>query len=217
MNRRYFTVGFGALIAGAVAPSGAMAQPGTRSVDAKRVFDRLLDYYSLAAAERSRFTPVYTLKAETGPAPSLFLETNGVRRSLSLEASGRVLDPPTPAELKAGAQVVVAGQTKMSSTISMEPVLTLGLEIAASDARTAIDQANAAVGKFAGLLGFMAPRVSGVAFIAAREAAGSVVLASGQASAMPYADNRFEFRPSAATGAKSLKFLSPPSAAIFLN
>lgn len=217
MDRRRFVVGVGALAVVAVASPGGLAQAGSRSVDAKRVFDKLADYYSLAPQERSRFRPAYTLKAQQGAAPSLFLSVNGMRRPITVDVAGRVVDLPTADELKAGAEVVVMGETKMSSTISMEPVLALGSEIAAKDARAAIDQANAAIGKFAGLLGFMAPRVTGIGFVAPGNAGGTVVLGDGRTKPMPYADGHFEFKPAVTANAVSLKFLTPPSAAIFLN
>lgn len=217
MDRRQFSLASVAALFGAAAPTFAVAQAAERAVDANRVFQHLLDYLGLPAAQRTHFQVSYKLRAASGPTPPIWLASRGARRALTLDRDGSVLNPPTAAELQSNAQVIVGGPARMSSTLALTPLLTLGATIPAADAVAALSQANAAVGRFAGPMGMFAPHLNGVGFAAPRTDAANVVLANGAQAPLPYAGARFEFRPSAQPNARTLTFATPPTSATFLN
>ncbi|MDX2275408.1 MAG: hypothetical protein NW206_08140 [Hyphomonadaceae bacterium] len=214
MNRRIFALAGVAIF---IAPTFAVGQPTERSVDANRVFANLLDYYRLPAADRTRFHPAYRLRPETGATVSVSLLSGGVRRPLDLGPDGRVLNPPTAAELQNDAQVIVSSAARMSSGVTLEPTLLLATTMAAADAVAAINQANVAIGRFAGALGLFAPRVRGVSFTASASAAAAALLSDGRRTSLFYRNEVFEFRPADARGASQLIFSVAPSSAAFME
>lgn len=222
MNRRVFALSLGTAIMGtaifgAASSQLALGQSNQRAVDANRVFAHLLDFYGLPAGARSHFQPVYRLSAVTGATPPISIATASARRALTLGGAGQVLDPPTAAELRSNAQVIVGGPTRMSAAMSLEPVLVLSTNIRAADAVTALAQANAAIGRFAGPMALLAPHLTGIGFVAPPAAAGRILLANAQRAPMPYVASRFEFRPSAIANASTLSFVVAPTGANFLQ
>ena len=217
MTRRSFALSLGTAIIGAAFSRLALGQSNQRAVDANRVFAHLLDFYGLPAGERSHFHPVYKLSAATGAIPPISIATASTRRALTLGGAGQVLDPPTAAELQSHAQVIIGGSTRMSAAMSLEPILALSTNIRAADAVTALAQANAAIGRFAGAMALLAPHLSGIGFGAPRVAAATVLLTNAQRAPMPYVASRFEFRPSAIPNASTLSFVVAPTDANFLQ
>ncbi|MFZ2030533.1 MAG: hypothetical protein WAU68_09515 [Vitreimonas sp.] len=217
MNRRSFALSLGTTLVGATVPTLAVGQSTERVVDANRVFAHLLDYYRLPAGERSHFHLVFKLRAETGETPPISIASAGARRALNLNRDGAVLNPPTAAELQGDGQVIIGGPSRMSAALSLAPLLALGASVAAADAISALTQANAAIGRFAGPMGMFAPRLNGVGFVAPRSAAGTALFADARQAPMPYAHARFEFRPSSLPNVRALNFMTAPTDAVFLQ
>ena len=217
MYRRSFVLSLATALVGATVPNIALGQSNERAVDANRVFAHLLDYYRLPPGQRTHFQPVFKLHAETGDTPRLSIASTGARRVLNLDRQGTVLNPPTAAELQGNGQLIIGGPMRMSAAMSLAPLLALGPSVAAADVVSAIVQANAAIGRFAGPMGMFAPHLTGVGFVAPRSAAGVALLGDARQAPMPYVDGRFEFRPSALPNARVVNFMTAPTDAGFLD
>lgn len=214
MDRRRFLIIGGAATALA---SEAFAAPEERAVPATAVFSKLQDYYSLPASQRSRFRVFYVIAAKPGPLPPVMLQSGAARRVFSMSSSGRVLDPPTAAELASDAKVIVpGGGQKFSSRIELEPILAAGPEYAVADASAAVSQANAAISKFAGPLALVLPKLKGVRFLAPETAAGATVSAAGARSALPYRNGAFEFLLAKGKPGDRIVFTAAPASVEFL-
>ncbi len=212
MNRRTFVVTAGAA---ALAPSLSAAQTNAeRSIAATRVFGQLQNYYALQPSARSHFRPVYLLGGAGGSATTAYLASRGQRRELHVDARGRVLDPPTPQELSDAQVIVPTSAGRMSMGLSLEPVLSLAPTIAATEPALCVRQANDAIGRFAGLLGFVIPRIGGVGF---KDVSGAAVWPDGRRRALPVERDAASFRiGDDFAGASRLEFSSTPTAAAFV-
>ena len=93
--------------------------------------------------------------------------------------------------------------------LQIQPLANPALEMQASELTTAIYQSNAAIRRFAGLLGFAAPHMARIAFAGA--SGGSAVLADGKRVDLPLGRNgEFYYDPELLKNVRTLRFDRPP-------
>lgn len=209
------TIPVAALLVWLAAPA-AMAQPAAgaapRAVEASRIFPYLDKYWSLPPAERSRFTPTYYLRQDGHAARdvSLSLARGGTREPLPVAGDGRVERLPSAGDVAAKLPVMVDAPkgAKLSSGMELEATLRPATELPAGELVAAIDQSNAAIHRFAGLLGFAAPHMSRVVFRG--PASGVAILADGRTVPLANSAAGLAFDPALVKGARTIRLASAP-------
>jgi hypothetical protein len=203
-------------LAVAAMPAAALAA-APKALPAKKLFPFLDLYLGIPPAERSRFTMSYYLrqngKAATAAAIVL-VGAGGARTPLPVGADGRFQRTPTLADLKAGATVEIAphADAKYQLSMELEPIARMAEVMNAADFTAAIVQCAAAIKKNAGVLGFVAPKITQVAFVGVQ--AGTAVLAGGKTAALPLVKTLPAYSPTALPGASQLKFAKAPTRAL---
>jgi hypothetical protein len=199
------------------AAAGAQAQaaraaPAARTVELRRLFPHLEKYWTLAPAERNRFTPAYYVR-QNGRAPQnlkLAIVRGGAREPLPLSPDGRIERLPSAGDLQGRTQVAVDAPAGSKFSIGMELEATVrpGAEFPAGDLVAAVDQSNAAIRRFAGVLGFAAPHMARVSFAGARS--GVAVLADGRTAPLPSTPEGAIFDPAVLKGARTIRLTQAP-------
>lgn len=189
-------------------PAPALAAP--KSVDAKRVFPYLEAYLKLPPAERSHFTVAYRFRSGEQPLTAPMWLVDGQTRSPDPVKDGRPARLPTLAELgRAKAEFGLDAATKLSVNLGMEPLATSAAELDARELAKAVAQAAVGARKSAGVMGFLAPKVTRVLFEGV--GGGEVRFADGRRAPLPLDKGQPVFEPAAFPGAMSLRFPKPPS------
>ncbi|MDX2236950.1 MAG: hypothetical protein NW203_05245 [Hyphomonadaceae bacterium] len=188
-----------------------------RSIDALRVFGLVPGYEALAPETRSHIALRYTITREDGSpvtvAPALVRD--GVRRTLALDATGRVRDLPTAADI-AGAQLVVAtADGRLTAAATLDPNLPLTGEIAVADIARALTQAQAAVAAADAAAGLGSLRLRAVVFTLPPGASATARFANGGQRPLTLGPRGFAAVPEELTGAEAIVFSQPPTAASF--
>lgn len=203
-----------AIVQAAPDPARQAAAP-LKSVEVGRVFPYLDKYLSLPAAERSHFKLSYSVRVEGRPIEGQAWIQHGLRRvEVPIGPGGRVERLPSLAEIQAKDRIVfdLPATTKMSVSLSPELATTPGTEVSASDVLAGIEQANAAIHRFAGVLGFAAPHITRAVFIGA--SSGTAVDAQGRLVPLPTDEHGATyFDPAKTKNARSLRFAKAPSRA----
>jgi hypothetical protein len=196
----------------AAAPALAEA-PGDRTLDALKVFPFLDKFYAVPAEQRTLIALRYTLTHDGKPATDikLTLMVDGRRIPLPIAPNGRVERLPSPAEIAAHAQLLVeaAPGIKFHNRLALDTAIRPAQEIVAADCGLAIKQANDAIGRAAGVMAMLAPKVRATTF----EGSGSgvAVLADGRTTPLPLIDGQPAYDPSKIKDAKAIRLAKAPT------
>ena len=183
----------------------------TRTTPLARLFPYLEHYYRMAPAERDSFRLVYRLRK---PAPALppALDHPARRTPTPTHGQGVEQQPPDPAMLRDGLfETTARPDQKFSIRMSPEPVVALAASMPTAPSNEAVAEISAGIRRFAGVLGFAAPRLSGVSFDGVRS--GEAVFADGRRVPLPMAAGKPVYRPAtpAMRGAVRLEFPNAPT------
>jgi hypothetical protein len=196
-----------ALVAATLAGSAFAAD---KVKDPKKVFQYLEAYWKLAPADRSRFALAYVFRHDGKPlAVPMAIVMKGQSYPIPL-VDGRTERVPSLAELEDG-ELHVAIDEKEKITIGIE-ILALvrpAPEMPVKDLVAVIDQATAGEKKVAGLVGFMAPKLTEVAFEGVPS--GEARFADGHKQPLPVKGGLPVFAPAQFPGAVALVFPKAPT------
>jgi hypothetical protein len=203
-----------ALVLAAALAAAATPALAEKTAPAGKVMPFLDKFLKVPPAERSRVRLNYALRHEGQPLPNLkatLVEKNGTRTLLPVNADGYFERLPTLAQLEAGADIVfdVPADWKMGTMMAFGTQLKPAAEYDARELVATVDEANTVIGKAAGPMAFMAPKMSGVMFPKAD--AGVVVFADGHSQPLPQEKENPYFRPADFKGAVQVKLTKTPT------
>jgi hypothetical protein len=214
MDRRGAMLGLAAIAAAGQAR--AQTKP---PVKLARAFPYLDKYWALPPGERDRFILGYQFLLDGKPAAGLkgtIIAADGRREPFAVGPDGRVLRLPTRAELAAASLALdLPANAKMGVTLDVLPSVPPAREMNPHELEIAIAQANAGMGKAAGLLSFAVPKLTAVGFPGAGP--GEATLADGRRAALPEKDGAAFYAPAKLAGARALSFARPPARLTFLD
>ena len=174
---------------------------GPKVIDPKRVFPYLPTYWKLAPSERNRFALAYVFKHNGQPlAAPMWIVMGAARTPIPLGPDGRVGRLPTAAELEDGKlEIGLDDKEKVSVNLQIEALIRPAAQLDVRELAAAIDQASAGEKKVAGLVGFMAPKLTEVAFVGV--ASGEAQFADGHRTPLPLDNGAPAFAPAKFPGA----------------
>ncbi|MFZ0269651.1 hypothetical protein [Caulobacter sp.] len=213
-NRRAVASTLAALTLVSTIPSAVRADGG-KIAPATKVFSFLEAFLKLPAAERSRIKLSYALLRDGKRAAGLkatLIEAGGVRTPLPIDGEGRFERMPTLAQLQAKAQVSfdVPADTKLGSSMLLDPVLKPAAEYDARELVATVEDSNRAIRKAAGLMAMMAPHMDGLKFLAADS--GVAIFPNGSSKPLPADAGAVVFEPGQFKGASRVRLAKTPSA-----
>ena len=213
LNRRAVASTLVVLTLVSTIPSTVQAEGG-KTAPATKVFSFLEAFLKLPPAERSRIKLSYALLREGKRAAGVkatLIETNGVRTPLPIDSEGRFERTPTLAQLQAKAQISfeVPANTKLGSTMLLDPVLKPAVEYEARELVATIDGSNRAIRKAAGAMAMMAPQMDGLKFLAADS--GTAIFPNGSSKPLPVNAGAVVFEPGQFKGASRVRLAKVPS------
>lgn len=213
MDRRCFLGGCLALAA-----SAAPARAAEQSLKLAQAFAFLQRYYEIPPAKRDRFHLAYYAVRDRRFAPDLkgtIVTADGKRTSLVLGPDALVQRLPGLAELRSDAtlQLEAPPDVRAGLALALEPNVALGSRLDARLLAAAIAQVEADVVSYAGVLSFVAPKITCALFVGA--GAGQVEFENGGAAALPVTNNRFwgrapYYEPAALAGARTIVLAKTP-------
>ncbi|THD74513.1 MAG: hypothetical protein E7812_19585 [Phenylobacterium sp.] len=179
-------------------------------IDPKRVFPYLPTYWKLAPGERNRFVLAYVFKHNGQPlAGPMWILMGQARNPIPL-ADGRVTRLPTAAELDGGKlEIALDEKEKVSVNLQVEALIRPAAQLDARELAAAIDQATAGEKKVAGLVGFMAPKLTEVVFVGV--ASGEAQFVDGHRAPLPLDNGAPAFTPAKFPGAVKIVLPKPPT------
>jgi hypothetical protein len=212
----------GALVVGLAAAVMAVAGPAAaeKVVPATKVMPYLDKFLRVPPTERSRMKLSYAVLRDGKRMPNLkaaLVEPGGARTPLPLSDDGVFERLPTLAQLEKGANIAfdVPADQKLGSAMDIAPQLKPAGEYDVRDLAATVDEANAVIGRTAGVMAFMAPKLSGIAFPKAE--GGMVMFADGRAQPLPLIRSGPYFRPADFKGAVRVKLTKTPSTVAFYS
>ncbi|MDB5456341.1 MAG: hypothetical protein JWP92_1926 [Caulobacter sp.] len=210
---RALIVAAGLAMACATFAPAALAQE-VKTVEAAKIFPYLDKFLTLPPQERTRFKLSYGLQRDGKMAPDVkatLVEAGGARTPLPIGPDGFFERTPTQAQLAARAAVSfdVPASVKLGMMMRFDPVLKPASEYAANDLVATVDEANRAIGKAAGPMAMLAPKMAGLRFPGA--GAGRVVFADGREQPLPVERTSPVFRPDEAKGAVRVRLDRAPT------
>jgi len=216
---------------GAPLASPALAQTTangitTQDASASDAFPGLKGFLNLPAAERSQINVYYAVRIKRADpaAVKIILTQNGQSQPLHIGAGGRITPLPTREQLNGGAKVTISGPASGSYAMKLHVFSTQpnGKTYDAAALATGIKQGNAAMGKIAGALALMLPKLDRVYFVGGGN--GEAEFANGQKKPLPKTPSAGEypagtpyFVPSQMNGTTRLTFSSTVSMAHYDN
>lgn len=214
LNRRAVASTLVALTLVSTIPSAVQADAG-KIAPATKVFAFLEAFLKVPAAERSRIKLSYALLREGKPAVGVkatLIEANGARTPLPIDSRGRFERTPTLAQLQTKAQVSfdVPADTKLGSSMLLDPMLAPAAEYDARDLVATVEDSNRAIRKAAGLMAMMAPHMDGLKFLAADS--GVAIFPNGSSKPLPVNAGAVVFEPGQFKGASRVRLAKAPSA-----
>ncbi|WP_454717084.1 hypothetical protein [Caulobacter segnis] len=203
-----------ALILAAVLATAATPALAEKSAPANKVLSYLDKYLKIPPAERSRVRVIYGIRHDGKPVPNLkvtLVEKNGARIPMPLTADGFFERLPTLAQLEGDPTLVfdVPADWKMGTIMDFQTQLKPATEYDARELTATVNEANAVIGKAAGVASFMVPKMSGIAFLNAQN--GVVVFADGHTAPLPKAREMPYFLPANHQGAAQVKLTKTPT------
>lgn len=205
----------GVAIAAAAGPASA-----EKVVPATKVMPYLDKFLRLPSAERSRMKLSYAILRDGKPMLDLkavLVEPGGARTPLPINEEGLFERLPTLAQLERGASIAfdVPADQKLGSAMDIAPQLKPASEYDVRELAATVDQANTVIGKTAGVMAFVAPKLSGIAFPKAE--GGMVVFADGRTQSLPLIRSGPYFRPDDFKGAVRVKLTKTPTKVAFYS
>ncbi len=197
-----------------VVPAAALADDQRLALS--KAFPMLEQYLGVPASERSRFYLAYRAvrdKRPTSDARAAIVGAGGAAVPLGFDRSGFVTRLPSLAELKGGAEFVIAGQP-----FKLQPearcAIAPSTHIDAAELAAALAQANAAIAKAAGPLAVIIPKLTAAFFPDA--VSGHALFADGRQAPLqvfnaPALGPVPFFEPAKAAGAKAVLLAKAPS------
>lgn len=181
---------------------------------AGKAFPYLEKFLRVPAGERARVRLGYTLSLDDKPLANLkatLIEANGARTPLPVNASGAFERLPTLAQLEGGARLSLdlPEDAKVGTTLNFATQLNQATEYDARDLTATVTQANTVIGKAAGPMGMLMPKMTGIAFVKA--AGGVAVFADGRTQPLPQIKETPYFRPEDFKGAARVKLTKSPT------
>lgn len=204
----------------AAAALAALATPALaeKSAPAGKVLPYLEKYLKVPPAERSRVKLAYAIRHDGKPASNVkvtLVEKNGTRTPLPVNADGYFERLPTLVQLEGDPSLVfdVPADWKLGTLMDFGTTLKPAQEYEVRELAAAVTEANALIGKVAGVASLMAPKMSGVTFLKAES--GSIVFADGHVAPLPEAQEMPYFRPADHQGAARVKLTRTPTRVAF--
>lgn len=196
---------------------GLAAAQGVRTVPLEKMFPYLSAYQSMAPVERDSFRLDYRMRKPDAGVTGVMV--NGARRvPIQLDAGGWVQNPPDAAMLRGGVfETTATREQKFSVGLTVRPVIALAASMPAADSAESVAEIGAGIRRFAGVLGFAAPRITGVVYKGVRS--GAAVTSDGRRIPLPLEKGEPVYRPTAPAmrGAARLEFPSAPTGADFAS
>lgn len=189
----------------------ALAQ-ARKTVATRRVFPFLDRYLALPAAQRTRFRTAYYLRREGAPAAGLrgWFVVGQARTPMRTNGDGRVSPLPTLAQWRDGElELDAPADSTFSVSMEIEPSLAPAASMPAAPLAEAIEQAQAAVRRVAGVMRFAAPRLTRVSMVGVGSA--QVVLAGGRQATLPLAGGHPAFAPARHPQARTITCARAPA------
>ena len=213
-NRRAVGAALTSLALMSAIPCMTKADAG-KLAPAGKVFSFLEAFLKVPAAERSRIRLTYALMREGKRAigvKATLIEANGVRTPLPIDGEGRFERTPTLAQLQAKAQISfdVPTDTKLGSTMMLDPTLKPASEYDARELVATVEDSNKAIRKAAGPMAMMAPRMDGLKFLTVDS--GVAIFPNGSSKPLPVNAGAVVFEPSQFKGASRVRLAKTPSA-----
>jgi len=207
-----------ALILAAVLAAAATPALAEKTAPAGKVFMFLDKYLKVPPSERTRMKISYGIRHEGQPAANLkatLVEKNGVRTPMPINADGYFERLPTLAQLSGDPSLVfdVPADWKLGSRIDIDPQIKPTADYDVRELTATIDEANTVIGKAAGVAAFMAPKMSGIAFL--KGEGGVAVFADGHTVPLPEAKGMPYFLPADHKGAVRVKLTKTPTKVAF--
>jgi hypothetical protein len=181
---------------------------------AAKAFPYLEKFLKVPVGERGRVRLGYALSLDDKPLANLkatLIEANGARTPLPVNASGAFERLPTLAQLEGGAKLSLdlPEDVKVGTTLNFETQLKPATEYETRDLAATVTEANTVIGKAAGPMGMLLPKMSGIAFVKA--AGGVAVFADGHTQPLPLIKETPYFRPEDFKGAVRVKLTKSPT------
>lgn len=198
-------------LSAALLAASAVHADAVRTVPLVKMFPYLEHYYRLAPTERERFNLEYRFR-KPSPSVTAFMVQGARRVPVRTDARNIVQDLPDPVMLQSGVlETSATKDQKFSIGLSPQPVLTLSTSMPAAESAEAVAEISAVIRRFAGVLGFAAPRFNGVRFDGVRS--GEAVFADGRRVPLPVVEGKPVYRPNtpAMRGAVRLAFPNAPT------
>lgn len=207
--------GLGAAVMAVAGPASA-----EKVVPATKVMPFLDKFLKVPPAERSRMKLSYAVLRDGKPARDLkvvLVEPGGARTPLPMDDEGFFERLPTLAQLEKGANIAfdLPADQKLGSAMDIAPQLKPAGEYDVRELAATVDQANAVIGKTAGVMAFMAPKLSGIAFPKAE--GGMVLFSDGRTQPLPLVRSGPYFRPGDFKGAVRVKLTKTPTKVAFYS
>lgn len=214
LHRHAVATAFIALALAATLAPAADADAG-KIAPATKVFSFLDAFLKVPAQERSRIRISYALLRDGKRAPgvkAILIETNGARTPLPLDSEGRFERTPTLAQLQGKAQVQfdLPADSKLGSTILLDPVLKPAAEYDARELVATVEESNRAIRKAAGPMALMAPQMDGLTFLKAES--GVATFPNGTSKPLPVEAGGVVFVPDQMKDASRVRLAKTPSA-----
>lgn len=181
---------------------------------AAKAFPYLERFLKVPAAERSRVRLGYALSRDGKPLPNLkavLIEPGGARTPLPVTAEGVFERLPTLAQLEAGAQLSLdlPADAKVGTSLNFGTQFKPALEYEVRELAATVTEANTVIGKAAGPLSALAPKMTGIAF--AKAGSGVAVFADGRTQPLPMVKETPYFKPEDFKGAVRVKLAKAPT------
>lgn len=198
----------------------------TQEAAASEAFPGLKGFLNLPAADRSQLAIYYAVRIKHADpaAVKISMTYNGQTMPLRIAPDGRISPMPTREQLNGGARVTVSGPAGGTYAMKLHVYSPQpdGKTYDAAALNTGIKQGNAAMGKIAGALAMMVPKLDRVYFVGG--GTGEAELANGQKKALPHTTTSGEYPagtpyyvPSQMNGAVRLHFSNTVSLAHYDN
>lgn len=180
---------------------------------ASKIFPYLEKFLRIPAAERARLRLGYILLQNGKPLPNLkgtLIEKTGARSPLTFTAEGYFERLPSLAQLDdALVDLGLPDHAKISLVMDLSPALKPATQYDVRDLSATVNEANTVIGKVAGPLGMVAPKMSGIRFPGAE--GGAAVFADGHVQPLPELKDTPYFRGEDFKGAVQVKLTKSPT------
>lgn len=185
-----------------------------KSAEATKVLPFLDKFLKVPAAERTRLKLTYAVRHEGKMLPDLkatLVERSGARTPLPVDAEGYFQRLPTLAQLEGDPAIVldVPVGWKMGTMMNIGTTLKPAQDYDARELAATVTEANTVIGKAAGVMAMMAPKMTGIVFMKAE--GGLVAYPGGRTAPLPIAEGGPYFRPADHKGAVRVKLTKSPS------